>query len=1616
MKKLLCMVIIVFFVACLVADASLLSSKPHPIYAPNLVKIKLSPAAVQRTSLPTDLTAETTRFNINELDQLMVRNGGTTIMRAHRQVKNTAWQASTGFDRWFLIKLDGSTSVEAALKSFKENRYIEEAIPEYYAYTTATPNDTYFAYNWGHNNTAQLPVYSGSSHSGAGVGTIGFDSDAQLAWDQSQGYGSASIIIAIIDSGVDTAHPDLRLVTGYDYGDNDSNPMDNSAEPGHGTACAGVAAARANNGLGITGIAGGCSVMPLKVANSAGTMAFTSIENALTHAADNGADVISMSLGAEGGMGEGSSPSTDTALTYAYNAGVVIFAATANANASAIAYPANHNKVISVGAASPTGQRKSPTSSDGETWWGSNYGTAIQNDKASVDICAPTILPATDITGTGNGYNTSSDYYMWFNGTSCATPYAAGVAALLLSKVPTLTPAQVRTAIVNTATDMTIDGGAGWDRYTGYGMVNANAALSSVTPGIPTCQITAPVSGSAAEIGTTVTISATATDSDGTISSVMFYVDDVLKNTDTSSPYSWDWNTTGQTAGTHILKALATDNGNNTAQSTVSINLIAAANEGFESGNFSAYPWSNSSAVPWTVQSTEKYSGTYAAKSGAIGNSASTNLAITLNISTAGNISFFKKVSSESGYDFLRFYLDDVQQAEWSGEASWALHSYAVTTGLHTFRWTYSKDGSDTGGSDCAWIDHLNFPAYTLYFAPAQNLAATGGNNFVNLSWQAPASGTPTGYKIYKNSSLLTTVTGLSYTDNAVTNGTTYSYYLKAVYSGGESDATTTVNATPSNVIISSVTLGTGTGVTSTNAACPVNVYYKSLHGQSVYTAAELAAAGVAGPINITQLGFYISTAPSLALPNFIIRMKHTTATDEASWLDATNMVTVYSNASYTPVAGGYHMLTLSTPFTWNGVDNIVVDTAFSLLGSYSSTGTVQYTTVTNGYRFARSDTANQTGIFTGTSIATTRPNLKLALAPLPTSPNIVVSTSSLSFGNVPVGTSPSQSFNISNTGTGSLTGSITTPTGYSVALNGTKLQARDANPGNRDVLPYTVNAGQSATFTLTFTPLAGTSYTGNVTISHNAGGADKTISLSGTGVMPIAVPFADGFESGIGSWYLANGSQTNVWAVGTAAKQTGIQGAYISNDAGVNNSYTLTSASVAHIYLDIAFPAGTESYKLRFAWKGQGEGTSTFYDYLRVYLIDPSTSPIAGTELATGQLGATYNLVADWQEVTLDIPAGVNGQTKRLVFSWRNDSSLGAQPPAAIDNIRIVAGNQSDAAVIIDNGVVITPPAVNDPLSNPITPSITITGLTGASGYITVTTGYGSVGSPSANAGLDFIFMGANFAGATLNIAHNLGFIPFELSYKIGDAGSWQTVGNPGSWTSTDASFTVPGAKGVNDVFLAFSNSNEQTLPISLSAFTATISSSNNVRLDWVTATETGVLGYYIYRSEDSNLLNASQVSPLIEGTNTSNQQSYVFNDLETQPFTEYNYWLEGLDIDGGFAMYGPVTVSTLGAPDNPTPPVPVNTELIGNYPNPFNPSTVLSYSLDKPGVVDFQIWNNRGQMVWHKQMQHNSPGFYSLLFNGTDYAGRSLSSGVYFCRMTVGKQSYNRKMILMK
>ncbi len=133
--------------------------------------------------------------------------------------------------------------------------------------------------------------------------------------------------------------------------------------------------------------------------------------------------------------------------------------------------------------------------------------------------------------------------------------------------------------------------------------------------------------------------------------------------------------------------------------------------EGFESGDFSAWSWSQSGTLPWTVGSSTVHGGSYAARSGVITDNQSSSMSLALQVASSSNLSFYYKVSSEATYDFLRFYVDGVEQGAWSGGLNWTLASYTLAAGAHSCTWTYSKDGSVSTNSDAAWVDDIVLPA-----------------------------------------------------------------------------------------------------------------------------------------------------------------------------------------------------------------------------------------------------------------------------------------------------------------------------------------------------------------------------------------------------------------------------------------------------------------------------------------------------------------------------------------------------------------------------------------------------------------------------------------------------------------------------------------------------------------------------------------------------------------------------------------------------------------------------------------------------------------------------------------------------------------------------------------
>jgi hypothetical protein len=251
------------------------------------------------------------------------------------------------------------------------------------------------------------------------------------------------------DNGIDDdGNGYIDDVYGWDFANDDNDPQD---DYGHGTHAAGIAAAATDNGVGVAGVAFNSSIMAVKVGDGAtGTAAYSDIAYSLMYAADNGANVINLSLG-----GYAYSSFLGGAVNYAWDAGCVLVGAVGNNNLSDPFYPAAYDNDIGV---SGTGQN------DAEASW-SNYG-------AQVAVAAPGVSIYSTYWWNGDSI------YVNMSGTSMSAPHVAGLAALLFAQDDTRSNATVRSLIEGSADDL---GDAGWDQYYGYGRINAYRALGTVS-------------------------------------------------------------------------------------------------------------------------------------------------------------------------------------------------------------------------------------------------------------------------------------------------------------------------------------------------------------------------------------------------------------------------------------------------------------------------------------------------------------------------------------------------------------------------------------------------------------------------------------------------------------------------------------------------------------------------------------------------------------------------------------------------------------------------------------------------------------------------------------------------------------------------------------------------------------------------------------------------------------------------------------------------------------------------------------------------------------------------------------------------------------------------------
>nr|WP_133816708.1 S8 family serine peptidase [Tahibacter aquaticus] len=469
-----------------------------------------------------------------------------------------------------LLRVDTASrrgfDADAMMVEIAKNPSVSKVEPNKRVRAFLVPNDTRYSEQWDMFNS---------------VGGM----NVQTAWDVATGSG---IVVAVIDTGI-TPHSDLagQTVAGYDFisssttardgNGRDSNPNDegdwfatnecgvpySSGSSWHGTHVAGTVAAIANNSKGVAGVAFNAKVQPVRVLGKCGG-SIADIADAIIWSSGGTvsgvpanatpAKVINLSLG-----GQGACSSTEqNAINSARSRGTVLAIAAGNDNANVSGFdPGNCSGVISIAATTKAGSRASY----------SNYG-------ALIDVSAPGgdgSGGAGDILSTLNsGTSTqSSETYAFYAGTSMASPHVAGLAALMLSKNPSLTPDQIETLIKNNAKPLpgTCSGGCG------TGIIDAAKTLAAVGGGgggnvAPTANF------SASPSGLTVSFTDTSTDSDGTIASRAWNFGDGTTSTaaNPSKTYS--------AAGTYTVTLTVTDNGGATNTKTSSVTVSSGGGGG----------------------------------------------------------------------------------------------------------------------------------------------------------------------------------------------------------------------------------------------------------------------------------------------------------------------------------------------------------------------------------------------------------------------------------------------------------------------------------------------------------------------------------------------------------------------------------------------------------------------------------------------------------------------------------------------------------------------------------------------------------------------------------------------------------------------------------------------------------------------------------------------------------------------------------------------------------------------------------------------------------------------------------------------------------------------------
>ena len=603
---------------------------------------------------------------------------------------------------------------------------------------------------------------------------------AVWSYNGGSGYTGNGVIVAVLDTGVNYNHIDIAGSMwdggsefphhGYDVVNHDNDPMD---DYGHGSHCAGIVAGQGNAGTQ-TGIAPGAKIMAIKVMDDTGyggdEQLFEGVEFALEH----GADILSCSFGdPETGPYAPYRQVTETVLA----AGVVAAVAAGNSGDQQYAYPVpynvqapgncpppwfhpdqtltgGHTAVVCIGATDANDGHCSFSAVGPVTWAeGANIGNyndyPYENGNAAMTgLIRPDIsAPGSNITSLNYASNNG---YVAYDGTSMATPCAAGVMALLLEAEPTLSPAQVDSLIELSAVKI---GNYKKNNITGSGRIDALAAVNALFYHAP-ANLTAElqyddvvnlqwetvdqaVSYSLYRDGLCIANNLTTTHYFDVLSyggSYTYYVKAQLDNGILTLPSNYVTVTIDTIVGTQVI---------NNSRVIITWNLPSCLAEDFESGNINQNMWFNDATSPWVITTSNPHSGSYCLKSvnTAMFSSSKVSLAVSVDVSTT--VSYFARISCFP-LNGGGFFIDNVQYGETiKDEVPWTNYSFPLSPGNHLLEWKYANQLNEGEYDNAFYIDDIIVGnRFDLYRSDCDgnnltHLATTAEDSYNDFEWES---------------------------------------------------------------------------------------------------------------------------------------------------------------------------------------------------------------------------------------------------------------------------------------------------------------------------------------------------------------------------------------------------------------------------------------------------------------------------------------------------------------------------------------------------------------------------------------------------------------------------------------------------------------------------------------------------------------------------------------------------------------------------------------------------------------------------------------------------------------------------------------------------------------